>query len=150
MKQPVYLKCFEYAIPASGSEFNYKGNLYRNYLGMRLPLVKINIDFENKYLYLEGNGNLAKTSSRIKELARFDFDQERIKVNANIYCGLDINLSGSSNEALVFLLEGIIDDGESKNPCSGLLVIDCRTSSYESEGKEWALRVYLYDACNDD
>ncbi len=71
-------------------------------------------------------------------------------MNAKIYCGLDINLSGSSNEGLVFLLEGVMDDGYSKNPCSGLIVIDARSNRYESEGKEWELRVYLYDSNNDD
>jgi hypothetical protein len=145
MKQPIYLKNFEYSIPSSEKDFNPSGNLYRDYLQMHLPLVKVNIDFVNKYLFLEGNGIQAKTLSSKTELTRFDFERERIKVNANIYCGLDINLSGSSNEGLVFLLEGIIDDGESTNPCTGLLVIDHRESSHESGGNEWDLRVCLYD-----
>jgi hypothetical protein len=103
----------------------------------------------NKRLFLEGNGILAKTFSSKTELTGFDFEKERIKVNAKIYCGLDINLTGSSNEGLVFLLEGVMDDGESKNPCSGLIVIDSKSNRHESEVKEWDLRVYLYD-CNDD
>jgi hypothetical protein len=150
MKQPVYLKSFEYSIPASEKDFNVKGNLYRNYLVMRLPLVKVNIDFVNKRLFLEGNRILPKSISSKTELRKFDFEKERIKVNAKIYCGLNINLSGSSNEGLVFLLEGIIDDGESKTPCSGLLVIDCRANNHESGGRKWDLRVYLYDHNNDD
>jgi hypothetical protein len=150
MKQPVYLKSFEYSIPVSEIGFHHKGNSHRDYLKIRVPLVKVNIDFVNKRLFLEGNGILAKTFSSKTELTGFDFEKERIKVNAKIYCGLDINLSGSSNEGLVFLLEGIMDDGESKNPCSGLIVIDSRSNRHESEGKEWDLRVYLYDNNNDD
>jgi hypothetical protein len=150
MKQPLYLKSFEYSIPVSEKGFHHRGNPYRDYLKMRLPLVKVNIDFVNKRLFLEGNGILAKTLSSKTELTGFDFEKERIKVNAKIYCGLDINLSGSSNEGLVFLLEGTMDDGESKNPCSGLIVIDSRSNRQESEGKEWDLRIYLYDANNDD
>jgi hypothetical protein len=150
MKQSVYLKSFEYSIPTSEKDFNGRGNLYGDFLEMHLPLVKVNIDFVNKCLFLEGNRIQAKTLSSKTELTKFDFEKERIKVNAKIYCGLNINLSRSSNEGLVFLLDGIIDDGESKNPCSGLLVIDSRTNRYESGGKEWDLRVYLYDTYNDD
>jgi hypothetical protein len=150
MKQPNYLKSFEYSIPASEKDFHQRGNLYRDYFKMDLPPVKINIDFENKYLVLENNGFLTKSSSSNSERSRSDFEKKRIKVNANIYCGLDINLSGCSGDELVFLLEGIMDDGESKNPCSGLLVIDTATNIYESGGKEWDLRVYLYDNNNED
>jgi hypothetical protein len=150
MKQPVYLKSFEYSIPASDKDFRHRGILYRDYVQMHLPLVKINIDFENKYLALETNGFPATTSSKKTERTRFAFEQERIKVNANIYCGLDINLSGSAGEELVFLLEGIVDDGDSKNPCSGLIVIGSRTNVHESGGKEWDLIISLYDNNNDD
>src|SRR5260221_11237317 len=125
MKQPVYLKSFEYSIPASEKDFSQPDKLYGDYFEMRLPIVKLNIDFVNKYLILEGNGIQAKTLSSNKELTRFDFERERIKVNANIYCGLDINLSGSSNDGLVFLLEGMVDDGERNCPCSGLLLMTC-------------------------
>lgn len=149
MKQPVYLKSFEYSIPASEKDFPDRGYLYREYIEMHLPLVKVNIDFENKYLFLESNGMQGKSSSSKTELTKFAFEKERIKVNAHIYCGLDINLSGSSNEEMVFLLEGIIDDGESKNSCSGLIVIDNRTYTHESGRKEWDLRISLYDNSND-
>jgi hypothetical protein len=145
MKQPIFLKCFEYSIPSSEKDFTPSGNMYRDYLQMHSPLVKVNIDFVNKYLFLEGNGIQAKTLSSKSELTRFDFERERIKVSANIFCGLDINLSGSTNEGLVYLLEGVIDDGESTNPCSGLLVIDQRESSQASGGNEWDLKVCLYD-----
>jgi hypothetical protein len=150
MKQPIYLKSFEYSIPVSEKGFHHRGYPYRDYLETRLPLVKVNIDFVNKRLVLEGNGILAKTFSSKTELTGFDFEKERIKVNAKIYCGLDINLSGSSNEGLVFLLEGVMDNGESKNPCSGLIVIDCSSKRQELEGKEWDLRIYIYDNTNDD
>ena len=150
MKQHIHLKSFEYSIPASEKDFHQRGNLYRDYFNMRLPLVKVNIDFENKYMILESNGYSTKNSTSTSEPRRFDFEEKRIKVNANIYCGLDINLTGCSGDELVFLLEGIMDDGESKNPCSGLLVIDTATNIYESGGKEWDLRVYLYDNNNED
>jgi hypothetical protein len=149
MKQPVYLKSFEYSMPASEKDLDHRVILYRDYFEMHLPLVKVNIDFVNKRLVLEGNGNLVKTLSKT-ELTRVDFEKARIKVNAKIYCGVNINLSRSSTEDLVFFLEGIIDDGESKNPCSGLLVIDSRTNSHPSVEKEWDLRVCLYDHYNDD
>jgi hypothetical protein len=150
MKQPVYLKSFEYSIPASEKDFNDVSNLHGDYLEMHSPLVKVNIDFVNKCLFLESNGIQSKALSSKTELTRFAFEEERIKVNAHIYCGLDINLSGSSNEEMVFLLEGIVDDGESKNPCSGLIVIDGRTNMQESRGKEWDLRICLYDNNNDE
>ena len=98
MKQPVYLKSFEYSIPAFGRSSHDFDNLNRDFLEMHLPLVKVNIDFENKYLFIEGNGDLAKTLSKKVGLTRFDFGNRRIKVNANIYCGLNINLSSSSEE----------------------------------------------------
>ena len=56
MKQPVYLKSFEYSMPASEKGIHQRGYQHRDYLKMHLPLVKINIDFENKYLVLESNG----------------------------------------------------------------------------------------------
>ncbi|HEV3222035.1 MAG TPA: hypothetical protein VGZ90_04115 [Puia sp.] len=150
MKQPVYLKSFEYSIPASENYFNDRSNLHGDYLKMHSPLVKISIDFVNKCLFLESNGIQSKALSSKTELSRFAFEKERIKVNAHIYCGLDISLSGSSNEEMVFLLEGIVDDGESKNPCSGLIVIDGRTNIRESGGKEWDIRISLYDNNNDE
>jgi hypothetical protein len=150
MKQPIYLKSFEYSIPASEKDLNHRGILYRDYFKMHLPLVKVNIDFEHKYLVLESNGFPTKCPLSKSALTRFEYGKERIKVNANIYCGLNINLSRSSGDELVFFLEGIMDDGESKNPCSGLLVIETATSIYESGGKEWDLRVYLYDNNNED
>jgi hypothetical protein len=147
MKQPVYLKSFEYSIPASEKNFYDRDNLYGDYLEMPL---KINIDLVNKYLILESNGFPAKFISSKTELTKFDFEKERIKVNTNIYYGLNINPSSSSNNELVFLMEGTIDDGENKNPCSGLLVIDSGTNRYEFGGQEWGLSVYLYDNYNDD
>jgi hypothetical protein len=150
MRQPVYLKSFEYSVPVSEKGIHHRSNPYRDYLKINLPLVKVNIDFVNKSLFLEGNGILAKNLSSKNELAGIDFEKERIKVHAKIYCGLDINLSGSSNEGLVFLLEGVMDVGESKNPCSGLIVIDSRSNRLESKRKEWDLRVYLYDSNNDN
>jgi hypothetical protein len=101
-------------------------------------------------MVLESNGYSIKSSSSKTERTRSDFGKERIKVNANIYCGLNINLTGSSGDELVYLVEGIMDDGENKNPCSGLLVIDTATSIYDSGGKEWDLKVYLYDNNNED
>jgi hypothetical protein len=146
MKQTVDLKSFEYSIPASGKELYNGTSLCPEYLEMHLPLMKLNIDFEKEYLFLESNGIQIKTLSSITELARFDFERERIKVNANICCGSYINLSDSSNGGgLVYLLEGIIDDGESKNACFGLLVIERRLSSHESVGNEWDLRISLYE-----
>jgi hypothetical protein len=150
MKQAVYLKSFEYSIPASEQDFNDGSNLHGDYLEMHLPLVILKIDFVNKCLFLESNGMQKKSFSSKTELSGFAFEKERIKVNAHIYCGLDINLSGSSNEEMVFFLEGIVDDSESKNPCSGLIVIDGRTNTHESRGKEWDLRISLYDNNNDD
>jgi hypothetical protein len=150
MKPTIYLRSFEYSIPISENDFNYRSNFHGDYLEMHSPLVKVNIDFVNKCLFVEGNGIQAKTLSAKTELARFDFRKERIKVNAKIYCGLNINLSDSSNEEMVFLLEGIVDDGESNNPCSGLIVIDGRMNMHESRGKEWGLRISLYDKNNDD
>ena len=150
MKEPIYLKSFEYSIPASEKDFHHRGSLNRDYFKMHLPLMKVHIDFENRYLILESNGFPAKTSSSNTESKRFDFEKERIRVNAHIYCGLNINLSGSSGEELVFLLEGIMDDGENKNPCSGLLVIDGSVGIYESGGKEYDLRIYLYDNNNEE
>jgi hypothetical protein len=150
MKQPVYLKSFEYSIPASEKDFKVGSNLHGDYLEMHSPLVKVNIDFVNKSLILESNGIHTENSILKTELEKFDFKKERIKVNAKIYCGLNINLSGSSNEELVFLLEGSMDDGKSKNHCSGLIVIENRTGRNESGEKEWVLRVYLYDSRDDD
>src|ERR1700674_3009140 len=88
MKQPAYFKSFEYSIPGSEKDFKNGINLYKENLEMHLPLVKVNIDFENKFLSIEGNGKLAKSISTKKEFTRFDFDQERIKVNTNIYSDL--------------------------------------------------------------
>jgi hypothetical protein len=85
MKQPVYLKSFKYSIPASEKDLYDRGNLYGDYWEMPLPLVKINIDFVNKYLILESNGFPVKSISSKTELAKFDFEKEKIKVNANIY-----------------------------------------------------------------
>jgi hypothetical protein len=150
MKQPVYLKSFEYSIPASGSNAYGFDNLNQDFLEMHLPQVKVNIDFENQYLFIEGNGDMAKTLSKKVGLTRFDFDYKKIKVNANIYCGLNINLSASSEEGLVYILEGIIDDGECKNPCTGLLIIDNRSTSQQSGDDEWDLRVHLFDSVNEE
>ena len=150
MKQAVYLKSFEYSIPVSDKTLSDNSYSYRDYLAMHSTLVKVNIDFVNKCLLLEGNGIQAKALTSKKELTKFDFEKKRIKVNAKIYCGLNINLSCFSNEGLVFLLEGTLDDGENKNPCSGLIVIESRTNRQESGRKEWDLRVYLYDTYNDD
>ena len=89
MKQPVYLKSFEYSIPASEKDFNDVSNLHGDYFEMHSPLVKVNIDFVNKCLFLESNGIQSKALSSKTELTRFAFEEERIKVNAHIYCGLD-------------------------------------------------------------
>ncbi len=148
MKQPVFLKSFEYSIPASERDLNESGYLYRDHLEMHLPLVRVSIDFENKYLFIESNGNLATTLSNKLELIRFDFDKRRINVNANICCGLDINLSASADDDLVFILDGYIDDGEYKYPCTGLLIIDNREPGLQSVESEWDLRVHLFDNIN--
>jgi len=119
MKQPVYLKSFEYSIPASEKDFSDRGYLYREYVEMHLPLVKVNIDFENKYLFLESNRMQGKSFSSKTELTKFAFEKERIKVNAHIYCGLDINLSGSSNEEMVFYWKVSLMMGKVKIPVPG-------------------------------
>jgi hypothetical protein len=149
MKQPVYLKSFEYSIPAPGRDFNDDGNSYRG-LEMVLPLVKVNIDFENKYLSIESNGNPVTTRSNKIELIKFDLDKKRIRVNANICCGLGVDLSAAADEGLVFILEGIIDDGEYAHSCTGLLIIDNRQAGDQSGNSEWDLKVHLFDDINEE
>jgi hypothetical protein len=149
MKQPVYLKSFEYSIPASDRDFNDNGNSYLG-LEMHLPLVKVSIDFENKYLFIESNGNPVTTPSNKMELIKFDFDKKRIRVNANICCGRNINLSASVDEDLVFILEGIIDDGEYAHPCTGLLIIENGEAAHQSGNNEWDLKVHLFDDINEE
>src|SRR5450432_2027226 len=104
MRQPVYLKRFEYSIPAAEKDFSDRDNLNGDYLEMHLPLMKVNIDFVNKRLFLEGNGIQTGILSTKTELTRFDYEKERIKVNAKIHCGLNISLCASLNEELVFLM----------------------------------------------
>ncbi len=147
MKQSDYLKRFEYSIHASKKNINDSGNLHADFSEMLSQPLKVSIDFAHKRLFLVCNRIQTKSLSSKTALTGFDFEKERINVYASIYCGLDINLSGSSNEELVFLLEGSMDIGKSKNHCSGLIVIENKTGRNDG-GKEWVLRICLYDSNN--
>ncbi|HEX9514188.1 MAG TPA: hypothetical protein VF939_27035 [Puia sp.] len=94
-----------------------------------VQFANVDIDFEKKNLSLTGGS---------------------LKVKATIYPGCAVDLSDSSEDELVFSLEGIMEDGKSINSCSGLLVLDSMMSRYELGGKEWHATVYLYDDYNDE
>jgi hypothetical protein len=88
------------------------------------PGANVNIDFESRKLSLGGDIGL--------------------KVSATIYPGFSAGLTASADE-LVFSLEGIMEDSDHINSCSGLLVLDNLTNGQEPEDREWHATLYLYD-----
>src|ERR1700737_3722707 len=160
MKQPIFLKLFEYSIPGCDTDAS-------NMIGWNsqprdshprdshpvethFPLMKVHIDFEQRKISLEGDGLLITASARKPARTRPAPDKGRIRVKASIYPGCSVDLSDFSNKASVFSLEGIIEDGESTNSCSGLLMLDSTTGRHMSGAREWSLTLYLYDNCNDE
>lgn len=150
MKHSILLKRFEYSIPGSDTDNNGMDSRDNHPFEMYLPQVKVSIDFEKRSLFLEGNGSLMMTSTRNPDLTIAAFDKERIRVKATIHPGFTVDLSDSTNNGLVFSLEGILDDGKDINSCSGLLVLDNMTKRNEPGGKEWWLTIYLYDDYDDE
>ena len=113
MKQ-LPLKRVEYCIPGTGtgsaSAFGQNAAAGATHFHM----ANVSIDFENRTLSLAGDIG--------------------IKVSATIYPGFTAILT----DELVFSLEGIIEDSQHMNPCSGLLVLD-------NFLHEWHATLYLYD-----
>jgi hypothetical protein len=127
MKQ-LPLKRVEYCIPGfcpgSASAFGQNAAAGATHFHM----ANVSIDFENRTLSLAGDIG--------------------IKVSATIYPGFTAVLA----DELVFSLEGIIEDSQHMNPCSGLLVLDNFLNEHQSEkdkkgkkNKEWHATLYLYD-----
>ena len=149
MKNTVLFKTFNYAIvPAkeiAGLELTSKQPEDK-----QVPLVNIDIDFEQENFRLEGDWQYMMASNRHAEKNWFTCHHQRVSIEASIYPGISIDLSDDNNDGLVFIIEGTIRDQETTDSCSGLLVLDKRTGGNETTAGKWDISFYLYDIAHDN
>ncbi len=144
MKQPILLTQFEYSIPVSAMALAaIKDN---HTIAEHLPLMKVNIDFENGILKLEGDWNFMMASNMHNESSWFTCHRERVEIETTIYSDMKINLNDPYCDGLVFPMKGSIRDGNCLGSCSGLLVIDNVRGSNGLISNQWNISFYLYDA----
>lgn len=148
MKQQILLKQFEYAITVSSMALATVKDTHR--VAEHLPLMKVNIDFENGILKLEGDWNFMMASNTHNESSWFTCHRERVKIETGIYSDTKIDLHDPYCDGLVFPLEGSIKDGNCLGTCTGLLVIDNIRGSNGLISTQWNISFYLYDAQFDD
>jgi hypothetical protein len=143
MKHLLLLKRFEYIIPASAFALAFVNKNHA--VGEHLPLMKVNIDFENGNLKLEGDWQFMMASNKHNEPGWFTSHRDRVKIETAIYPALPINLTDHKSDGLVFPLEGSIKDGDCFSSCSGLLVIDNVRGYNGLISDKWNISFYLYD-----
>jgi hypothetical protein len=143
MKGQLLLKQIEYFIPASSLAM---AGLNENHIAAEhLPLMKVNIDFENGVFRLEGDWQFMMASNKYNEASSFSYHRERVKIETAVYPAFAINLNDPYCDGLVLPLEGSIKDGNYLGSCSGLLVIDNVRRSNGLISNQWNISFYLYD-----
>lgn len=144
MKQLLHLKQFDYSITVSSMALAKVKDTHR--VAEHLSLMKVNIDFENGILKLEGDWNFMMASNTHNESSWLTCYRERVKIETTIYSDTKINLHDPYCDGLVFPLEGSIKDSKCLGSCAGLLVIDNIRGSNGLIGNQWNISFYLYDA----
>jgi len=145
MKHSIPLKRFDYAVPFPDTYDDRMGSGGGDPFETHLAPLKVSIDFERRDLYLEGTDLFEKGPVQKPRPIASVPDNEGIIVKATFSSGVRINLSGSTQDEIVFSMDGILDDGKTINSCSGLLVIAKTINRDGSETGEYRLSVYLYD-----
>ncbi|MFM9911175.1 MAG: hypothetical protein ACKVOW_17680 [Chitinophagaceae bacterium] len=143
MKQALLLKQFNYTIPASALALALVNK--NHVVAEILPLMNVNIDFENGVLNLEGDWQFMIACNKHNEKNWLKYHRERVAIQVAIYADVEINLNNSYMDGLVLALEGSIKDGNCLSSCSGMLVIDNERGNNGLLSKEWFISFYLYD-----
>jgi len=142
MKEQLLLKQFEYAIPAwplakAGNE--------KHFVAEHLPLMEVNIDFENGNLALKGDWQFMMAANKHNEASQFWHHKQRVKIETSLYPARPINLNDEESDGLMCLLQGNIKDGNSICPCSGLLIVDYVRTDSGLARNQWDISFYIYD-----
>jgi len=143
MKQQEILRQFAYSIPASTYIL---AELKLNELkAEHIPLLNVNIDFENGNLKLEGDWQYMMASNKQNKESCYTYHKERVKIKSAVFPALTINLDDPNNDGLAFAIDGKITDGDGSSACSGLMVIDNVRGSNGLPLGYWNISIYLYD-----
>lgn len=121
------------------------GNKNTKQIGGHLPLVKVNIDFEEGKLLLKGDWQYIVAANKHNADSWYMYHREQVTIHASIFEASPINLNNAENDGLMFPLEGSIKDGSCIGNCSGLLVVDNVRNKNGQLGKQWNVTFYLYD-----
>ena len=143
MGKQILLKQFEYAIPASALALaGIKG---KHIVAEHLALMKVNIDFENGTLALEGDWQFLMASNKHNEASWFRHRRERVKIETSLYPAFAINLNDEESDGLMCPLQGSIKDGNCIAECSGLLIVDNVRTHSGFLSNQWNISFYIYD-----
>jgi len=129
MRHQLPLKRFEYCLADPGTTATGRNTRARRTFEMHFSLTSFEIDFEKASLSLVG---------------------ERIKLKASIFPGYGVDLTEATEEALIFSMEGILENGASIGTCSGLIVLQNIPEGDGRLGREWRLSIHLYDDFSGD
>ena len=135
MKTPIFLKRYEYAIPASplaGQGMRKKSHSAR----VKLPLLKVLFDFEAGCFRLEGNRHFISVANESDKPGGLNDPKGRIFIDAALQPIEPINLNDDINDGLTLPLEACIDDGQALNFCTGLLSVN---KIRHSHGLGWTI-----------
>ena len=115
-----------------------------------LALMKVNIDFENGTLALEGDWQFLMASNKHNEAVWFSHHRERVKIETSLYSGFAVDLNDEDSDGLMYALKGSIKDGNCIAECTGLLIVDNVRTHYGFISNQWNISFYIYDTVFDE
>ncbi|MBC7937462.1 MAG: hypothetical protein H7Y86_19115 [Rhizobacter sp.] len=142
MKKQILLKQFEYAIPVSALAIT---GIRAKHIAGHLPLMKVNIDFENGSLAVEGDWQFMMAANQHNEASWFRHHRGRVKIETALYAACAVNLDDEESDGLFCPLQGSIKDGDCIGACSGLLIVDNVRTNNGLTGNQWNISFYIYD-----
>jgi hypothetical protein len=143
MTTQTILKQLDYTIPVSSMALSLLPT--NQTYAWHLPLMKLNVDFEQGTLFMEGDWSYLVLSNRNNDAKNHYKGRGRVQIESYIYSSQPINLKDVGSDGLMLPIEGVIKDGLSTGSCSGMLIIDNDRTRHGMISNNWSIHVYLYD-----
>ena len=144
MKQHNLLGLFEYALmPASCHVAIVEST--NSCAAMHQSLMRVSIDFDKGKFFMEGDWPFLIASNRHSSSSWLAYHAGRVAIAATIYPAGNIDLEDDFNDGLICPLEGTINDFNSINSCSGMIILDKIRNNKRNPHHSWDISLYLYD-----
>lgn len=142
MKQNLFLKQYQYEIPASSITFPLSPKNGNTAPAKQEPALWAFFDFENNSLQLEGDCHFILKANKRFENSWFNYYKSRVFIDVTMKPEAAVNPNDAGNNEMLLFLKGSIYDGQRRGFCSGLLRLH---RIWHSSKTQWIIYCNLVD-----